>query len=126
MKKNNFLRRGLSLLLAFVLAEGYLVPARAVENGSELKLGIEQIGNDAVSAELPLAQVDRADESQADASEAVRVSIELEKASSMDAGFEPKGITADAAGMDYRDSLKRNQENVYIDEWAFAHTSIEP
>ena len=112
MKKTNFFRRGLSMLLVLVLAAGYLIPAQAVETGSEYRLGIEQIGNDAVSAELPMAQTTGADDPQPDMSETVRVSIELEKASTMDAGFALKGISADAAAMNYRDSLKHEQETV--------------
>ena len=110
MKKSNFLRRGLSLLLAFVLVAGYLPAAKAVENDTELSFGIEQIGNEAVSAELPLAQVETATEPEADMNEMVRVSIQLEKASAMDAGFLVKGTLADPAAASYRDSLKRGQE----------------
>ena len=60
MKKTNIFCRVLSLLLAFVLVAGYMIPARAVEAETGLKFGFQQIGNDAVSAELPLAQADRA------------------------------------------------------------------
>ncbi len=112
MKKINFLRRGLCLLLAFVLVGGYLFPAGAVETGSELKLGIEQISNDVVSAELPMAQTNRAEQNQPDMNETVRVSIQLEKASTMDAGYELKGFITDTSAMSYRDSLKRGQENL--------------
>ena len=112
MKKTNFFRRGLSLLLAFALVAGYLVPAKAVENGSELKLGIEQIGNDSVSAKLPMAQANSAEQSKLDMSEIVRVSIQLEEASTMDAGFELEEIAANAEAMNYRDSLKKDQEAV--------------
>ena len=52
MKKSNFLRRGLCLLLAFVLVAGYLTPAGAVEPDAGLTFGIEKIGNDAVVAVL--------------------------------------------------------------------------
>ena len=112
MKKNDLFRRALSLLLAVVLVAGYLVPARAEESGSELRFGIEQIGNDAVSAELPLTVVSDEKQNSPDMAEMVRVSIQLEKASTMDAGFELKGIITDPAAMDYRHSLKRGQENL--------------
>ena len=81
------MKRMITLLLAFVLVAGYLPAVKAVENDTELSFGIEQIGNDAVSAELPLAQVQNHTESEADQNEMVRVSIQLEKASTMDAGF---------------------------------------
>ena len=112
MKKNDLFRRALSLLLAVVLVASYLVPARAEESGSELRFGIEQIGNDVVSAELPLAVVSDEKQNSPDMAEMVRVSIQLEKASTMDAGFELKGIITDPAALDYRHSLKRGQENL--------------
>ena len=37
MKRANFFRRGLSLLLAVALLAGYLIPAGAVESDSDLK-----------------------------------------------------------------------------------------
>ena len=112
MKKTNFFRRALSWLLVLALVAGYLIPAGAATSGSELRLGIEQIGNDAVSAGLPMAQTERADTSEPDMNEIVRVSIELQKAPTMDAGFALEGIAADAGAMAYRDSLKQEQENV--------------
>ena len=110
MKKSNFLRRGLCLLLAFVLVAGYLTPAGAVEPDAGLTFGIEQIGNDAVSAELPLAKVENTSEAEKDMNEMVRVSIQLEKASTLDAGFRVKGSLTDTDAVRYRDSLKRGQE----------------
>ena len=112
MKKTNIFCRVLSLLLAFVLVAGYMIPARAVEAETGLKFGVQQIGNDAVSAELPLAQADRAGQTSVDMNEIVRVSIQLEKASTMDAGFELKGFVSDIAAQNYRDSLKRSQDAV--------------
>ena len=112
MKKHPYFRRGLCLLLAFVLAAGYLFPVGAAENTAELKLGIEQVSNDTVSAELPTAQISSAGQNEPDMNETVRVSIQLEKASTMDAGFELKGISANSAAMSYRDSLKRGQESL--------------
>ena len=110
MKKSNFLRRGLCLLLAFVLVAGYLTPAGAVEPDAGLTFGIEQIGNDAVSAELPLAKVDNTAEAEKDMNEMVRVSIQLEQASTLDAGFHVMGSLTDTDAVRYRDSLKRGQE----------------
>jgi len=111
MKKTTLVRRGLALLLAFVLTAGWLVPAQA-QTGSELKLGIEQIGNELVSAGLPLVQMDREDPVTPDLNETVRVSIQLEKASTMDAGFKLNEFAGNAAAMNYRSSLKRGQENL--------------
>lgn len=115
MKRANFFRRGLSLLLAVALLAGYLIPAGAVESDSDLKFGIEQISNDSVSAKLPMAQAGSANQSlltQGDPDEIVRVTIQLKKASTMDAGYELANITANAKAMRYRNSLKRNQESV--------------
>ena len=127
MKKSNFFRRGLCLLLAFVLVAGYLTPAGAVESDAGLTFGIEQIGNDAVSAELPLAKVENTAEAEKDMNEMVRVSIQLEQASTLDAGFRVKGAKSLLAqGTEQGHGVRGSPSPARVTKFLESHILISP
>ena len=115
MKKSEVLRRVLALALVVTMVAGFAVPAGAADAGSELRFEIEQIDNSAVSGALPnegntAGENLLSDLAESDSNEIVRVSIQLEKAATIDAGFQLYGIARNTAAMRYRDDLKLSQD----------------
>ena len=111
MKKTELFRKVLSLLLAVTMLAGLALPAGAVTADSELRFELEQIDNSAVTAE-PLNQMgtlNNSAETLKDPNEVVRVTIHLEKASTISAGFELKGIGTNVSAMSYRQKLESEQ-----------------
>ena len=108
MKQNRGFRRVLSLILAAAMLAGFWLPVGAVEADSDLYYEIEQIENSAVTAALPMEQMgsvgNGSSNSGLNPNEMVRVSIQLEKAPTIDAGFETRNIALNASAMSYRDS----------------------
>lgn len=114
MHNNSFFRRALSLLLVVTMLAGFAVPAGATDTSSELHFEIQQIDNSSVTASLPMTQMGGtstfSNTEEQDPNETVRVSIQLEKAATIDAGFQLMGIAENASAMHYRSGLKKNQE----------------
>ena len=110
MKNSNLFRRMLALLLVVTMLAGYAIPAEAVGGKTELRLELEPLDNSAVTAE-PLNHMGSLNEqtASADPDEIVRVTIHLEKAPTIGAGFEMEGITADAEATLYRSDLRAEQ-----------------
>ena len=121
MKQNRIFHRALSLFLLVAMLAGFAVPIRATKASSDLPLEMEQIENSSVTAELPQepmgsipneASTGAASGGGASDDSMVRVSIQLEKAPTIDAGFEIKHIAQNAKAMRYRDSLKQTQDQL--------------
>lgn len=116
MKQNRGFRRVLSLILAAAMLAGFWLPVGAVEADSDLYYEIEQIENSAVTAALPMEQMgsvgNGSSNSGLNPNEMVRVSIQLEKAPTIDAGFETRNIALNASAMSYRDSLQTEQNRL--------------
>ena len=111
MKKSELFRKVLSLLLAVVMLAGIALPAGAVSADSELHFDLVQIDNSAVTAQ-PLNQMGNLNDhsgSAKDPNEVVRATIHLEKASTISAGFELKGIGTNVSAMSYRRNLESEQ-----------------
>ena len=100
--------RLLSLLLVFALLTGMAAPAQAVSSKSDVTF--TQVDNSAVSVN-PLQRDDEELNTMNDYidTDVVRVSIVLEKASTIQAGFSTQSIAENASAMAYRDSLKEDQ-----------------
>ncbi len=110
MRKMTTLKRLLSVVLVLSVLLTWVLPANAIGKSASFR----QVGNDRVSASL--LGKDPVDVSQnqklyAD-SDMVRVSIILEKAGTIEAGFEPDGIASNKAAMAYRASLKKEQASL--------------
>lgn len=118
--RNHLAKRLLSLMLAVVLVCGLVIPAHAVENGSEQSnkqdLAFEKVDNSGVSASkldgLHADDPEQISEAEYSANDVVRVSIVLEDPSTLAAGYSTAGIANNAAALSYRVSLKANQEKV--------------
>ena len=118
MKMNSFWKRVLSLVLVLALLASN-VPAMAMGstvgmdnvNGSDIRF--TKVDNDRVSASLtPDGRTEHTEQPQYADTDMVRVSILLEKASTIEAGFSPMGIASNKDAVAYRESLKKEQVNV--------------
>jgi len=109
--KTRLSTRVLSLLLVFALLTGLASPAAAV--GSRSDVTFTQVDNSAVSVN-PLQRDDSELHTAVEHldTEIVRVSIILNKASTLKAGFGSIGIAENQAASTYRDSLKQEQNNL--------------
>lgn len=106
MKKRLF-TRVLSALLTIVLCLGNIVPTIAVDAEPKEKLTFEQVENSGISLETQLEEVEDMEEAPAYAdADVVRVSIILQKESTLEAGYSTQGIGENATAMAYRDGLK--------------------
>lgn len=98
MKNSSFPARMLSLLLAVAVLFGLASPAGAVASSNTVRY--QQVDNSSVSANLLHSADQETDETpQYSDTDIVRVSIVLEKASTLDAGFSTMGIAQNAAAM---------------------------
>lgn len=102
------IKKVLSLVLALVMVLGLALPASAVEDTQPV--GFTKIDNDAVKADLSNRVADgETDEPQYSSSDVVRVSIVLEGASTIAAGYPTMGIAENADAMAYRATLEETQ-----------------
>ena len=110
MRSSNVAKRLLSLFLVLCMVCAWVLPASAHESG----ISVTQVSNDRVSANLigkdPVQLEDQ--EPQYADDEIVRVSIFLERASVLDAGFAVQGLAVNQAAMAYRAELKEEQISV--------------
>ena len=105
-----FVKVILFLLLAVALLAGFAVPLRAA-GGDDV--AFTKVDNGTVSASLlPEPVEDAAEEPQYADTDVVRVSIMLEKASTLEAGFSTHGIADSRSAMTYRSGLKKDQAAV--------------
>ena len=86
---------------------GNIVPTIAVAAEPKEKLTFEQVENSGISLETQLEEVEDMEEAPAYAdADVVRVSIILQKESTLEAGYSTQGIGENATAMAYRDGLK--------------------
>ena len=111
--KKHLSTRLLSLLLAAVLLLGLGVPVRATETGaaSRSALSFQQVDNSEISAGYPLEEALELPEAEPAyaGGDLVRVSIVLDKLSTLGAGFSTQSIGENAAAMVYRAELRSAQ-----------------
>ena len=109
MKKSG-LSRFLALALCLTLLLG-LVPPVGAEGASDeiLYPAFTQVDNSEVSASLPQQEVEELEEPLYADTDQVRVSIVLEKESTVEAGFSTQGIGSNTAAMQYREGLQKDQ-----------------
>lgn len=108
MKKLSLAARLFSLVLAAAMLFSLASPVGAVGSGDTLRY--EKVDNRAVSASLLQPLQEEAEETAAYAdTDMVRVSIVLENASTLEAGFSTANIAANAAAMNYRKGLRDSQ-----------------
>ena len=111
MKKMHLSSRLLSLLLIVALLFSFAVPVGAANSGSNVSF--KQVDNSAVSGSLqegiPEEEPDGLDYADA---EVVRVSIVLDKESTIEAGFSHYGHWENQEAMSYRAGLQREQANM--------------
>lgn len=108
MHMRQTLCRALALALTLLLVLGSVNPALAVQ---EAGVTITKIDNDALEARLEQPIVtEPEEEAPYGATDVVRVSILLEKESTLAAGFSTAEIGQNAAAMAYRETLKADQE----------------
>lgn len=113
MRQKQIFRKALSLLLLVAMLAGFAVPISATGAFSPLALEIEQIGKESVTAESPIAAMGNVETPETPSSnEMVRVSIQLEQAPTIDAGFAIQNIAQNASAMHYRDGLKSAQDRM--------------
>ena len=116
MKNTSLFRRLLSVVLVLAMVGSMMVPAATAETtrSSATTQELELISIDAGTLEShKLGKTEAPDASQKDveyaATDVVRVSIVLDKASTMDTGFQLKGIAANAEAKSYREGLRADQ-----------------
>lgn len=115
MKQKATGSRILALLLAVTLLASLVIPAAAAGRNDLTQLAVEQIDNDLVTAQLPGQQQQQTNAAQEEthaASDMVRVSIVLEKKSTLEAGYTAQEVTDSARAMCYRESLQAQQETL--------------
>ena len=113
MKNTSLLRRVLSVVLTVALLFTLLVPAVSAEKGNDKtveELKLEPIDPGTLESQKTAPSEDASIEQEAHAlTDVVRVSIVLEKPSTLDAGFSTEGIANNAAAVAYREGLRADQ-----------------
>lgn len=125
MMKRMHAHKLLSLLLAVILAFGLVSPAAAAEsqeNDNLVILSAERVDNDVVDLDgvlypfggdndVAIYSSDEEDENQSE-NESVRVSIVLDQASTMEAGFDMDNVAFNASAVRYRGTLEQVQSEL--------------
>ncbi|MBE6945571.1 MAG: hypothetical protein E7459_05735, partial [Ruminococcaceae bacterium] len=117
--KKHLPQRLLSLLLVFAMLVGFVVPVQAAHDHDHTvietaasegnALGFNKLESNA-SLELLHQAEETEEESPYADTEMVRVSIVLDKESTIESGFSTENIAANPEAMSYRDGLKAEQE----------------
>ena len=111
MMEKKLLNRLLSLMLVAAILCGFVIPVRATEES--VTVSFQQVDNSAVTATLPGHEPVIAPQEQTYApTDEVRVSIVLEKAPTVVAGFAIEDIVHNASAMAYRQELQTQQQKV--------------
>ena len=106
MRSNNVAKRLLSVFLVLCMVCAWVLPASAQQSG----ISVTQVSNDRVSANLfGKDPVQLEDEPQYADHDIVRVSIFMDKAGVIDAGFAVQDLAANEAAMAYREKLESQQ-----------------
>jgi len=115
MKKERLFKRVLSVALVASMLLTFNVPAVAAENeGVTEGLTFEQVDNSAIESSLLLDESEVVTDSanQYEEDEIVRVSIVLEQASVIDAGYSAEGILDNSKALNYLKSVEKNQNTI--------------
>ena len=113
MKHRHIPMRLASMLLVLALFAGLIAPANATgANSSGAELRVTRVDNQEVSANVLPKQLEEVTEIQPASTDRTRVSIVLEKESTLDAGFSTENIANNHAAMAYRAGLEQNQANM--------------
>ena len=118
MKHTGFFKRFLSVLLIVTLLASNVLPSLALDIDHDHETGktnvsFTRVDNSEVTAGLtPNGQTEITDEEEYAATDMVRVSIVLNKASTIDAGYSTMNIASNQAAMNYREGLKKDQTNM--------------
>ena len=110
MRNNNVFKRLLSVFLVLCLVFAAVIPS----NVSAAGIKFTQVSNDRVSADVlgkDPAQLN-GNQQKYDATDVVRVSIFLDKAGVIDAGYSVDGLAQNDKAMAYRDKLAKEQKSV--------------
>ena len=116
MKNSPLYRRLLSIALAFAMIFATLTPtslvAKAAGEKAETKKELEltPIDPSTLESRQPAKAHEKTDKELYSATDVVRVSIELEKASTLEAGYSMKGIAQNTAAKSYRAQLRADQD----------------
>ncbi len=111
MMEKSLLNRLLSLMLVAAILCGFMIPVHAAEESASVRF--QQVDNSAVTAVHPgHAPVTPQQEEAYAPTDVVRVSIVLEKESTVAAGFDMKNVAQNASAMAYRQELQTQQAQV--------------
>ena len=114
-KKKSTFQRMLAWVLTLVLVTGLALPAGAQEASGDgrIPLSLEEVDASAVSASAPMEQMgDLEEQAEAQGTGMARVSIVLEKAPTLEAGYAMQGIASNASAVGYREGLRREQRTL--------------
>lgn len=113
MKRSGFASKFLAVVLTAVLLLGLMAPAGAAGTASDsVRLSFEQVDNSEVTAGLQSVEAELPEQAPYADTDEVRVSILLERRSTLEAGFSTQSIAGNAAAMRYRTGLKEEQAAV--------------
>ncbi len=107
-------KRLLAVALSVIMLIGVMAVPVSAASGARGSITLEKVDNDAVKAArnpLEFVPAEGATPTHS-ADEVVRVSIVLDKASTLEAGYSTKNIAANSSAMNYRDSLRQEQASV--------------
>ena len=109
--RGNIMKRLLCVILVIAMVTAYAAPVYAADN---VTVTFKQVDNDKVSATLTDREPVELREEEAPYADTdvVRVSIVLEKAGTIEAGFSTMNIVENAAAMNYRSELAKDQASV--------------
>lgn len=108
MKKLHLPSRMLSLLLAFALLLSFATPIRAADDSTGVRF--QQVDNSMVSGSLLCEAEEEPTVPKYSDTDLVRVSIFLNKKSTLEAGYSTAGIAQNTAAMSYRNSVETAQK----------------
>ena len=106
--RGSFMKRLLCMILAVAMVTAYAVPVSAADNATA---EFTQVDNNRVSATIfDRESVELPEEETAyDDSDVVRVSILMEKAGTIEAGYSVEDIARNRAAMNYRSKVEKDQ-----------------
>ena len=106
MRSNNVAKRLLSVFLVLCMMMAWVLPASAHESG----ISVTQVSNDRVSADLfGKDPVELEEQPQYADDDIVRVSIFVDRAGVIDAGYAVSSLATDKTAMAYREKLQDQQ-----------------
>lgn len=108
MKRECLLRKVISVVLVLSMLTAFAAPANAV---SDDKVTFTEVDNSAVTESLLRREEEAAaDSPEFDDTDTVRVSIVLEKDSTISAGYEVEDIALNSEAMSYRHDIRKEQD----------------